>query len=86
MAYYKNNDKIINPKLMLRFECKAINHLQVMRLPVSVDETAPVLTEQQPPPLTPMGLLSETSKNKDDKKILFLIAACSDNYIRFFNL
>ena len=33
-----------------------------------------------------MGLLSDSQKNKDDKKILFLIAACSDNFIRFFNL
>lgn len=32
------------------------------------------------------GLGSETSKNKEEMKILFLIAACSDNYMRFFNL
>jgi hypothetical protein len=33
VAYYSKFDKVINPKLMLRFDCRQINDIQILRLP-----------------------------------------------------
>jgi len=41
VAYYKPNDKIINPKLMLRFDCKQINHIKITRLPITGGDSIP---------------------------------------------
>jgi hypothetical protein len=32
VAYYSKNDKAINPKLMLRFDCHKINEMQCVKL------------------------------------------------------
>ena len=71
---------MINPKLILRFDCHSINDIQVLRLPI-VDHQEEVKKTQDTDQLTPMNDTRNT-----DKKILFLVAACNDNYIRFFNL
>lgn len=34
VAYYNKYDKMINPKLILRFDCHVINDIQVLRLPI----------------------------------------------------
>lgn len=39
-AYYYKNDKILNPKLILRFECHQINDMQCIRLPVKEDTSS----------------------------------------------
>jgi hypothetical protein len=33
VAYYSKYDKVVNPKLMLRFDCRQINDIQILRLP-----------------------------------------------------
>jgi hypothetical protein len=33
VAYYSKFDKVINPKLVMRFDCKQINDIQILRLP-----------------------------------------------------
>jgi hypothetical protein len=32
MAYYNKIDKAINPKFILRFDCRQINEIKVLRL------------------------------------------------------
>lgn len=76
VAFYKNNDKSINPRLMLRFDAKQIVAMQVLRLPN-------VLGANDVAAATPDG---SDSSSTQERTILFLIAASNDNYIRFFNL
>lgn len=45
VAYYNKYDKIINPKLILRFDCHQINDIQVLRLPQK-DENSNLAQEQ----------------------------------------
>lgn len=86
-AYYTPYDKLINPKMILRFDCKQINSIQVLRIPIATSNIAQENGHQLQTPgsLEDKGLQSESSKTAD-KKVLFLIAACNDNYIRFFNM
>jgi len=37
-AYYKPEDRLINPKLILKFDCKVTNHIQTLRLPIQQSE------------------------------------------------
>jgi hypothetical protein len=58
------NDKILNPKLIMRFDCHKINDIQCVKLYEN----------------------SKKQQESDVTSILYLIAACNDNYVRFFNL
>lgn len=79
-SYYSQNDKQVNPKLILRFDCKVINELQVLRL--NYDQGNEQHEIETPNPDAPESLAASSS----EKKILFLVAACNDHYIKFFNL
>ena len=111
-AYYSKFDKMVNPKLMLRFDCRAINDIQVLRLPIREEKQSSLMMEQasqrqlldtvfdeneerstREGMTTPGESMTpgadESSKRRSEgfsKKTLFLVAACSDHYIRFFNL
>lgn len=89
VAWYNKNDKLINPKLIMRFDCKQINDIQILRLPVK-DANSSEEAKSDAPGKTAdaAGLLSTTSSTggASHKKQLFLVAACGDNYVRFFNL
>ena len=63
-AYYSKDDKILNPKLIMRFDCHKINDIQCVKLYENIKK----------------------QQESDVTSILYLIAACNDNYVRFFNL
>lgn len=48
---------------MIRFDCKGINSIQILRLPTEYDQV-----------------------DHKTRKMLTLVAACNDGYLRFFNM
>lgn len=71
----------------MRFDCRQINDIQLIRL-VS-KEVVNQEEEKDSETQTVQSLFGESQKSHSqigEKKVLFMIAACNDNYIRFFNL